>query len=486
MEQLNQWIHRELAALSPAATIILSVALMLFVGFAATRLTKLVKLPNVTAYILTGLALGPYCLNLIPAGVVDGMDFLSDITLALISFNMGEFLRLSALRKNAAKVVVITLFETVLAAVVVFAVLFGLLGLPFPLAIVLSAMAATTSSTSTVTIIRQTGAKGDFVNTLVQVAALDVIVGLMAYSVAISVASAFEGGGLDAWSVLMPLLTNLAVMAVGAGLGFVMKLLMTKKRSTDNRLIIALSLLFALCGMCTLLDVSPLLGCMAMGMVYINITGDDKLFKQLNYFSPPFLLLFFVKSGVSFDMGALFSGGSGLGIPLLAVSLVYLAVRVVGKYLGAFLGSVFAKKPRQIRNNLGLALIPQAGVAIGLAALGAARLGGTTGEMLETVIVAAGVLYEIVGPACAKLSLYLSGSYSDKLEELVAVESHSEDGVEKTPVELLIERIRVIQQTIPAHEIRAAEEEQAFTEAAEEHYNATPVMRTGWRPFGRR
>lgn len=479
-------LHEMLSSLSPTASIILSVALMLFVGFAATRLTKLVKLPNVTAYILTGVLLGPYCLKLIPADVVEGMDFLSDIALAFISFNMGEFLRLEALKKNGVRVIVITLCEAMLSAVAVFAVLYFLVGLPFPLTIVLAAMAATTSSTSTVTIIRQTGAKGDFVNTLIQVAALDVIVGLMAYSVSISVAAASEGGGLSAGAVLLPLVTNLGVMAVGGSFGFIMKLMIKRKRSTDNRLIIALALLFAFCGICALVDVSPLLGCMAMGMVYINITKDDKLFKQLSYFSPPFLLLFFVKSGVGFNMGGLFSGGSGLGVSLVLVSLVYLGVRMVGKYLGAFIGCSVMRKDKKVRNYLGMALIPQAGVAIGLAAMGAARLGGETGEVLETVIVAAGVLYEIIGPACAKLSLYLSGSYSDKLEELAPVDTVAADGTPKTPVELLIERIRVIQQTIPAHEVRAAEEEQAFNEAAEEHYNANYAMRAGRRPFGRR
>ena len=476
--------HRVLSSLSPTASIIISVALMLFVGFAVTRVTKLVKLPNVTAYILTGILLGPFCLNLIPAQVVEGMDFLSDITLAFISFNMGEFLRVEVLKKNAVRVLVITLFEALLAAVLVFLILYFLLGVPLPLTVVLAAMAATTSSTSTVTIIRQTGAKGDFVSTLVQVAALDVIVGLMAYSVSISVASAIEGTGLSIQSVIMPLVTNLLVMAIGGGFGFVMKLLMTRKRSTDNRLIIALALLFAFCGLCALLDVSPLLGCMAMGMVYVNVAKEDKLFKQLNYFTPPFLLLFFVKSGVGFNMGDLFSGGGGIGVSLVAISLVYLIVRMAGKYFGALLGCSFVGKAKKVRYNLGLALIPQAGVAIGLAAMGAARLGSETGAMLETIIVAAGVLYEIIGPACAKLSLYLSGSYSDKLEELVAVEPTASDGTPKSAVDLLIERIRTIQQTIPAHEVRAAEEEQAFNEAAEEHYNANYAMR-GRRPFGR-
>ena len=482
---MNTRLHELLASLSPTASIILSVALMLFVGFTATRLTKLVKLPNVTAYILTGILLGPYCLNLIPTSVVEGMDFLSDITLALISFNMGEFLRFSALRQNGPRAIVITLCEAVLSAAAVFAVLYFLVGLPFPLTVVLAAMAATTSSTSTMTIIRQTHAGGDFVNTLIQVAALDVIVGLMAYSVAVSVAAAVEGDGLRLGAVLMPLITTLAVMLVGGLFGFFMKLLMSSKRSVDNRLIIALALLFAFCGVCTLLDVSPLLGCMAMGMVYVNMTDDDNLFKQLNYFSPPFLLLFFVKSGVGFDMGALLSGGSGLGVPLMLVSIIYLAVRVIGKYFGAFAGCAMVKKDKKVRNYLGLALIPQAGVAIGLAALGAARLGGETGDMLQTIIVAAGVLYEIIGPACAKLSLYLSGSYSNDLEALTEVETVAPDGKQKTPVELLIERIRVIQQTIPAHEERTSDEEQAFTEAAEEHYNAM-FGRRGYRPFGRR
>ena len=413
------------------------------------------------------------------------MDFLSDVTLAFISFNMGEFLRVELVKRNGPRVIIITLLEAFLAAGGVFLVLYFLLGLPLPLTVVLSAMAATTSSTSTVTIIRQTGAKGDFVNTLIQVAALDVIVGLMAYSVAISVAGAMEGAGLSVGAVVMPLVTNLAVMAVGGVFGLLMKLMMTSKRSNDNRLIIALAMLFAFCGLCALLDVSPLLGCMAMGMVYVNISGEDTLFKQLNYFTPPFLLLFFVKSGVGFNMGGLFSGGSGFGMSLVTVSLVYLAVRMVGKYSGAFLGSLAAKKGKSVRNYLGLALIPQAGVAIGLAAMGAARLGGETGEVLETVIVAAGVLYEIIGPACAKLSLFLSGSYSENLEELVPLEHV--DGEEKSTVELLIERIRVIQSTIPPHEAHAAAEEQAFNDAAEEHYNANyNSMWAGRRPFGRR
>lgn len=254
--------------------------------------------------------------------------------------------------------------------------------------------------------------------------------------------------------------------------GLFLKWLMPKKRSTDNRLIISVSLLFAFCGICAMLDVSPLLGCMSMGTVYINVTNDEKLFKQLNYFTPPVLLLFFVRSGLTFRLDALVDSSAAVGTtPLLVIGIVYFFARIVGKYGGAFLGCKIAKKPKQVSNFLGLALIPQAGVAIGLAALGARTLGGETGVALETVILASSVLYELVGPACAKLSLYLSGSYSSKLEDIVPDEKVLEAGKEDNAVELLIRRIQVIQEQL--HQDPPSEEEAAFQEAADEYYSYT-------------
>ncbi len=467
------WLHRLLGNMSPVASVIISVAFMLFFGFAMTRITKRLRLPNVTAYILTGILIGPYCLDLIPISVVEGMEFLSDIALALIAFTTGEFFRFSVLKKNGLKVVIITLFEAVISSVLVFALTFGILRLDFAFSIVVSALAAATASASTMMTIRQTGAKGDFVNTLLQVVAVDNIVALLAYSIAISVAVAYHSGeAIAVGDIVIPLFTNLGVLILGGVFGFFMKLLMPQSRSTDNRLIIAVSLLFAFCGICAMLDISPLLGCMSMGTVYINITGDDKLFKQLNYFSPPILLLYFVRSSVNFRLDALFSS-FGIGTtPLIVVGLLYFAVRIVGKYAGAFLGSLIAKKPPKTRNYLGLALIPQAGVSIGLAAMGARALGGEIGIALETIILASGILYELVGPACAKLSLYLSDSYSERLEDLVTVEETHESGTPKTEVELLIERIQKIQEHIPPSGSLNMENEQAFTEAAEEQYKA--------------
>lgn len=461
-----------LKGMSPSASIIISVALMLFLGFLMTRITKLARLPNVTAYILTGILLGPYCLNLIPSEVIGGMDFLSDIALAFIAFSTGEFFRFSTLRQNGLKVVVITVAEALLASVLVFVLAFFVLRLNLAFSIVLAALASATAPASTVMTIRQTGAKGDFVNTLLQVVALDDIVGLIAYSVSISVALSFlsDDAVFQIADVALPLLTNLGVFVLGGLFGLLMKVLMPKKRSTDNRLIISVALLFAFCGICALLDISPLLGCMSMSTVYINITNDDKLFKQLNYFNPPILLLFFVRSGLNFRLEALLGSSGSVGsVPLLVIGILYFVVRIVGKYCGAFLGCALVKKPKEVRNWLGLALIPQAGVAIGLAALGARTLGGETGVALETIILASSVLYELIGPACAKLSLFLSHSYSDKLEDLVAVEPTASDGTQKTSVDLLIERIHKIQSTLPPPPMDA-ENEQAFTEAAEEQY----------------
>ena len=451
------------------SVIIVSIALMLICGFAVTRITKRLRLPNVTAYIVAGILIGPYCLNLVPKGVVSGMDFIADIALAFIAFSTGEFFKFDTLKKSGAKVVVITVFEAVLASVLVFIVTYFVLGLELNFSIVLAALASATAPASTVMTIRQTHARGDFVDTLLQVVALDDVVGLVAYSVAISVALASATGAFHAASVLKPLAVNVLVFLLGGLFGVFLKLLL-HKRSTDNRLIVSVALLFAFCGICAMLDVSPLLGCMSMGMIYINLTGDERLFQQLNYFNPPILLLFFVRSGLNFDLGALVNTSESIGTtPLLVVGVLYFLVRIIGKYAGAFFGCLVTKKDKKVRNFLGLALIPQAGVAIGLAATGARTLGGEPGKALETIILASSVLYELIGPACAKLSLYLSGSYSNKLEDLAPIPEAEPGEPPKSQVELLIERIQAIQRELPKHDNPYYDDELAFTQAAEEH-----------------
>lgn len=453
------------------SVVIISVAIMLFCGFLTTRLTKIVKLPNVTAYIVTGIVIGPFVLDLIPGTVSSGMSFISDIALAFIAFSVGEYFRIDVLRKNLRKLVIITLLESLTASAFVFVLTYFIFDLGLSFSLVLAALASATAPASTMMTIRQTGASGDFVDTILSVVAFDDVISLLAFSIAISVASASLGNGFSTTDLVLPLVYNLIMIAVGIVLAFVLQFLV-KKRSTDNRLIVAVALLFLLCGIGAVLGVSPLLGCMAMGMTYINAANDDKMFKQLNYFSPPILLLFFVLSGVNFRLDILFSQGSFGSVPLILIGVLYFVVRIAGKYAGAFAGAAIAKKPKKTRNYLGLALIPQAGVAIGLAALAARTIGGDEGTVIQTIILSSSILYELIGPACAKLSLYLSGSIGASESDPEATVAPPTDE-KQDRVALLHERVREIQREIDAEQYSNTEEEKAFNEAAfgEETYS---------------
>ncbi len=372
-------------------------------------------------------------------------------------------------------------------SILIFVLSFFILKLSLTFSILLSALASATAPASIMMIIKQTKSKGDLVDTLLQVIALDNIVCLVLYSVAISIANAqnSSGNGFNfAKDVLLPLGKTIGSLLCGGLFGVGLKLLMPESRSTDNKLIIGVATLFTFCGLCAIIDTSPLLGCMAMGMVYINIGGNPKFFKQMNYFSPPLLLLFFVRSGANVKIDALFKaeGIGELGVPLIVVALLYFIIRIVGKYGGSFFGSLIVKKDKNVRNFLGLALTPQAGVAIGLAALGARSLGGEMGQNLETIILASSVLYELIGPGCAKLSLYLSKSYSNDIEEITEVSVLDSEGKPKSEVDILIERIQEIQKTLPQKE-EISPEEQAFTEASMENYysNEGFYMNRKWR-----
>ena len=451
---------------SQVAVVIISLSIMLMSGFLMTRLTKKLRLPNVTAYILVGIIIGPNLLDLIPERIIDNTAFLADIALAFIAFSTGEFFKLSKLRKNFSSTLVVTLFESITASILVFILCFVIFKLNLPFSLILASLASATASASTLMTIRQTKSKGEFVDTLLLVVALDDIVALISYSVAISISSSMLfGGGMQISSVITPLLLNLLMVALGGIFGWIMSFIINNKRSTDNRLIIAIALILGFCGISAALSISPLLGCMAMACSYINISDDDKLFKQLNYFSPPILLLFFVRSGISFDLNILFDNSLEIGnVTIGTIAVSYFLVRIIGKYIGSFIGCLLTNKQKQIRNYLGLALIPQAGVAIGLAATGARVLSYPYNQTLQTIILASSILYELVGPACSKLSLYLSKSYSNKLEDIVEINSETENS---NSVELLIERIKKIQEELAAEQLD--ENEQAFTQAASEY-----------------
>lgn len=383
--------------------VILSLAVMLFGGFGMTRITKRLQLPDVTGYILAGILLGPYALNLVPAAVTQGMDFVTDIALAYIAFGVGKYFKLSLLRASARRIFVITLAEALLAGAAVALTMIFVFGLPAPFALLLGAIGSATAPASTIMTIRQYHAKGEFVDTLLQVAALDDAVSLAAFSVCAAVAGGLEGGrALDWKTLVLPLAANAAALALGAGCGALLKIIITDRRSKDHRLILVNAVIFALAGACDLLDVSPLLACMMMGAVYVNLIESKQLFKQVNHFSPPILLLFFVLSGLRLDLGMLRTAG--------LIGLGYFFVRIAGKYLGAWLGAWATGAPEGVRRFLGLALVPQAGVAIGLAALGQRILPAESGAMLSAIILSSSVLYEMIGPASAKGALRLAGA----------------------------------------------------------------------------
>jgi len=269
--------------------------------------------------------------------------------------------------------------------------------------------------------IRQYHARGDFINTLLQVVAFDDAVCLIAFSAASAFVNVNVGANISASEIIMPIVYNIGALAIGIASGAILSKLMTPKRSEDNRLILTISLLLGIAGLCAVVNISPLLSCMMFGTTYINMTKDKELYRQVERFTPPILSIFFVVSGMNLDIRSF----NTLGV----IGISYFVIRIAGKYLGAYLGCIIAKTTKEIKNYLGLALIPQAGVAIGLAFLGRRIFAGTMGDMLLTIILSSSVLYELIGPVCAKIALLRSGSI--KMDNTAPEEGKDEQKTEK-------------------------------------------------------
>ncbi len=381
--------------LGGTAAVLLSLALILFAGAVFARLAGLAHLPDVTGYILAGILIGPSVLNLIPAGIIDGMSFLSDLALAFIAFSVGKFFKIETLRETGLRVILITMLESMLAGVLVTLVMRFFFHFSFDFSLLLGAIATATAPASTMMTIGQYHAKGPFVNTLLQVVALDDVVCLLLFSVITALLSA-EGGGNLTKTVVLPLVFNLAAILLGALLGFLLSLLAGKIKR-DKRLIVTITMLLLLSALCAAVDISPLLSCMVFSAFYINISHDKKLHKRIGRFTPPVMSMFFVVSGMNLDLGALRTIG--------LAGVIYFLVRIVGKYAGAWLGCFFTRTETATRRWLGFALVPQAGVAIGLAFLGERMLPPAMGNQLLTLILASSVLYELIGPALAKVAI---------------------------------------------------------------------------------
>ena len=393
---MNLQLYKFYDGMGPASVLI-ALSIMFLAGFLLSRVSKLFKLPNVTGYILSGILIGPFVLDLVSPEIIDGMSFLSDLALGFIAFGVGKFFKKDVLKRSGPRVIVITLLEAMVAGVLV-AIFVGISfpGLGWGFALLLGAIATATAPASTLMTINQYDAKGEFVDTL-----LHDVVCLLCFSIVSAVVEGISGGSVNAMSILLPILYNLMFIAIGFVSGLFLSFLV-KGRSPNSRLIIAVALIAAISGGAILLDVSPLLSCMVFGAVYVNFTKDEKLFKYVDHFDPPVMLLFFVLSGMSMD----FSSFATIGL----VGVMYFAVRMIGKYAGAYMGCRLMKSGKKTRDYLGFALAPQAGVAIGLAFLGQRMLPSSIGDTFLSIILCSSVLYEMAGPALAKFSLVKSGS----------------------------------------------------------------------------
>lgn len=465
-----------------ASGIVISLGIILILGFLMTRLTKLLKLPSVIAYLLVGILIGPSLINLIPGEFISRTSFVSDVALVFVAFTAGEFFKFDVIKKSLGKSILITVIESI----VTFALMFALCFLIFkevPFALLLASLASATAPTSTIMTIKQTNAKGRYVTTLLEVLAMDGVVALILYTISISIFMGTADGSLSFADVAWPLLKMIICLVIGVAFGFALKFLISSKRTTGNRLIIVVAVLLLFCGVCSLFGQSPLLGGIAIGTIYTNMCktkDEEKVFAQVNYFMPPIMLIFFVRSGMSLDFSVFGQSSELTAVPFIVIVLIFLVVRFVGKYGGTFLGATVTREPKESRNFLGFGLIPQASVAIALATMASMTINslpdqekyGKYATALLVIVLASSIIFELIGPVLAKLGLYLSHSYGkDDIDELVpasAIKNEIERDSGSKEIDVLAAQIHHLSKEIPPLNAEQAEEA-AFTEAAEEY-----------------
>ena len=464
-----------------ASGIVLSLGIILILGFLMTRLTKLLKLPNVIAYLLVGILIGPSVINLIPNEFISRTSFISDVALVFVAFTAGEFFKFSAIKKSLGKAIVITAIESIVTFGLIFVLCFLVFKLGVPFSLVLASLASATAPTSTIMTIKQTGSKGHYVTTLLEVLAIDGVLALILYTISISVfVGVSDGSTLSFMDIGWPLIKMVICLAIGIAFGFALRFMISSKRTTGNRLIIVVAVLLLFCGVCSLFGQSPLLGGIAIGTIYTNLCktkDEEKIFAQVNYFMPPIMLIFFVRGGMSLNFSVFTESSSLTAVPLIVIVLAFLVVRFIGKYGGTFVGGVVTAQPKETRNYLGFGLIPQASVAIALATMAAVTLEAYHHDEYATallaIILASSIIFELIGPVLAKLGLYLSKSYgNESIDEAVPENSLNvvnEEGSSKE-IDKLAAQINHLSKEIPPLAVEEANEA-AFTEAAEEYEN---------------
>ena len=377
-------------------------ALILFSGLIFGRAVKMIRHPNFTGYLIAGLLIGPYVLKLVPLDLVAGLELVSEIALAFIAFSIGSEFKISYLKKVGIVPIVIAIFEALTATVVVSAVLIAF-GFDTEIALLLGAIAAATAPAATIMVVRQYKAKGPVTDTLLSVVALDDAVALMAFGFAVAMVNILQHPGESSvvMSILMPVIEILGSILLGFVLGFLFTIPLRYFKKDSNRLIIIAAFVFLGSSLATMLGLSPLLLCMCMSAMLVNISNTgESILRLTDNVTPPIFLAFFVVSGMELDVSIL----PQIGL----IGILYVLCRVIGKVGGAYIGAWVMRASDTVKKHIGFTLIPQAGVAIGLSLL-ASRMVPEYGQTIRAVVLSATLIYELIGPAVTKIALQKAG-----------------------------------------------------------------------------
>lgn len=376
--------------------LLLYMAVALFLCLMSGKVVKQLKLPNVTGYLIIGLLAGPSCLKIVTSGMVDSFAIISKIALGFIAFSIGTEFEFRYIRKLGVAPVVIAIFES-LGAVIFVAGAMILFGQPIELALVMGAIAAATDPAATILVARQYNAKGPVTRTLIPVVAIDDATALMSYGICVAVAKVYMTGEFTASMLLGPIKEIFGSLAFGIALGLVFTILIKYFTGRGNRLAITIAMVSMAVSISDMYGLSPLLTCMAMSITVVNTSTNCKVvFEQMDRMTPPVFMMFFFMSGAGLDIGILPTIG--------VIGVIYIVFRVVGKMFGAAIGGKLSHADPNVQKYLGIGLIPQAGVAIGLA-----TMTGTVvpqySNVITAVVLCGTVVYELVGPICTKLVL---------------------------------------------------------------------------------
>lgn len=379
-----------------------SLAIALLLCLLVSKIMKKINLPNVTGYLIIGLLIGPYCLGIFSHETISIFSIIPDIALGFIAFSIGAEFNLSYLKKVGKSPIIISTIQGFGVAIFVTLVLV-ITGNDFSFSLLLGAIASATAPAATLMVIRQYKAKGPVTSMLLPVVAIDDAIAIFAFSISAAIANALNSPeGLSFSSAIInPLVEILGAMLFGAVLGLIMCLLTKWFTGRGNRLSIVIAFILIGVGVSNLLGLSSLMTCMTMSALYINISNvSDKIFEQVDRFTPPLFMLFFFISGADLDISVIPTVG--------LVGLLYILARAIGKILGTYLGAEVAKAEPVIKKYLGLTMLPQAGVAIGLSAI-AMDVVPQYGVAIRTIVLSATVIYELTGPVITKLALKKAG-----------------------------------------------------------------------------